>query len=209
MSGRSPGGGNGNPLQYSGLRNPMDRGAGGLQSICHRVGRDLAMKQQNPKKGLKVSFAPSLRCFIPDLECHRDYSGGFTPWEFLFRQINKKLIALKYVSSHWSPGQAQPSGHSLADAGISSSGPLRGRAGWPGWGAPPPQERLQSMQDDVVMGAKASHLLFTPELSWQEKSKDAESICEKTWKQRYSLPSASSGPTSTNSTNHGWNSQLV
>ena len=25
--GRSPGGGNGNPLQYSGLGNPMDRGA--------------------------------------------------------------------------------------------------------------------------------------------------------------------------------------
>ena len=26
-SGRSPGGGNGNPLQYSCLKNPMDRGA--------------------------------------------------------------------------------------------------------------------------------------------------------------------------------------
>jgi len=26
-SGRSPGGGNGNPLQYSGLGNPMERGA--------------------------------------------------------------------------------------------------------------------------------------------------------------------------------------
>ena len=26
-SGRSPGGGNGNPLQYSGLENPMDTGA--------------------------------------------------------------------------------------------------------------------------------------------------------------------------------------
>ena len=26
-SGRSPGEGNGNPLQYSGLKNPMDRGA--------------------------------------------------------------------------------------------------------------------------------------------------------------------------------------
>ena len=28
-SGRSPGGGNGNPLQYSCLENPMDRGAWG------------------------------------------------------------------------------------------------------------------------------------------------------------------------------------
>ena len=44
-SGRSPGEGNGNPLQYSRLRNPMDRGA--WQAIDHgvaRVGHDLATK---------------------------------------------------------------------------------------------------------------------------------------------------------------------
>ena len=34
-SGRSPGGGNGNPLQYSCLKNPMDRGA--WQAAFHRV----------------------------------------------------------------------------------------------------------------------------------------------------------------------------
>ena len=34
-SGRSPGEGNGNPLQYSCLGNPMDRGA--WQGIVHRV----------------------------------------------------------------------------------------------------------------------------------------------------------------------------
>ena len=35
--GRSPGEGNGNPLQYSCLKNPMDRGVG-LQSMgSHRV----------------------------------------------------------------------------------------------------------------------------------------------------------------------------
>ena len=33
--GRSPGGGHGNPLQYSGLKNPMDRGV--WQAIVHRV----------------------------------------------------------------------------------------------------------------------------------------------------------------------------
>ena len=33
--GRSPGGGHGNPLQYSCLENPMDRGAGGV--TVHRV----------------------------------------------------------------------------------------------------------------------------------------------------------------------------
>ena len=32
-SGRSPGGGNGNPLQYSCLDNPMDGEPGGLQSM--------------------------------------------------------------------------------------------------------------------------------------------------------------------------------
>ena len=32
-SGRFPGEGNSNPLQYSCLENPMDRGAGGLQSM--------------------------------------------------------------------------------------------------------------------------------------------------------------------------------
>ena len=33
--GRSPGGGHGNPLQYSCLENPMDRGA--WQATVHRV----------------------------------------------------------------------------------------------------------------------------------------------------------------------------
>ena len=37
--GRSPGEGNGHPLQYSCLRNPMDRGAYSARG-CKRVGRD-------------------------------------------------------------------------------------------------------------------------------------------------------------------------
>ena len=36
-SGRFPGGGHGNPLQYSGLENPMDRGV--WQATVHRVGK--------------------------------------------------------------------------------------------------------------------------------------------------------------------------
>ena len=40
-SGRSPGEGNGNPLQYSCLENPMDGEAGRLQSMgLQRVGHD-------------------------------------------------------------------------------------------------------------------------------------------------------------------------
>ena len=39
--GRSPGGGNGNPPQYSCLENSMDRGPGGLQSMrSQSVGHD-------------------------------------------------------------------------------------------------------------------------------------------------------------------------
>ena len=39
--GRSPGGGNGNPLQYSCLENPMDEEPGGLQSMgLQRVRHD-------------------------------------------------------------------------------------------------------------------------------------------------------------------------
>ena len=53
-SGRSPGEGNGNSVQYSCLRNPMDRGA--WWATVHRVtrvGRDLATKQQQQQAGAK------------------------------------------------------------------------------------------------------------------------------------------------------------
>ena len=48
-SGRSPGEGNGNPLHYSRLKNPMDRGDwwATVQSMgSQRVRHDLATKQQ-------------------------------------------------------------------------------------------------------------------------------------------------------------------
>ena len=46
-SGRSPGEGNGNPPQYSCLRNPMDRGAWGGYTpwCCKRVGHNLGTKE--------------------------------------------------------------------------------------------------------------------------------------------------------------------
>ena len=45
-SGRYPGGGNGNSLQYSCLGNPMDRGAWWATVGLHRVRHDLVTKQQ-------------------------------------------------------------------------------------------------------------------------------------------------------------------
>ena len=44
-SGRSPGGGHGNPLQYSCLENPMDRGA--WQATVHRLAQSLKRQQQH------------------------------------------------------------------------------------------------------------------------------------------------------------------
>ena len=52
QSGRSPGEGSGNPVQYSCLGNPMDmEEPGGLQSMgSQRVWHNLATKQQQPQK---------------------------------------------------------------------------------------------------------------------------------------------------------------
>ena len=53
--GRSPGEENGNPLQYSCLGNPMDRGPGGLQSVgSQRVGHNLVTKQEQVNGGTIV-----------------------------------------------------------------------------------------------------------------------------------------------------------
>ena len=43
-SGESPEGGPGNPLQYSGLENPIDRGAS--WAIVHRVGKSQTLLRQ-------------------------------------------------------------------------------------------------------------------------------------------------------------------
>ena len=50
-SGRSPGEGNGNPLQYSCLENPMDRGAWQAMG-SQRAGHDLVTK---PQRGGRMS----------------------------------------------------------------------------------------------------------------------------------------------------------
>ena len=54
--GRSPRGGHGNPLQYSCLENPMDRGA--WQATVHRV-----TKSQTQLKRLSSSSSSSIQCF--------------------------------------------------------------------------------------------------------------------------------------------------
>ena len=69
-SGRSPGEGNGTPLHYSCLENPMDEERGGLQSMgLQRDRHDLMTKQcQHVLKQLKVN--PRLGIF--SLACFED-----------------------------------------------------------------------------------------------------------------------------------------
>ena len=50
--GRSPGGGNGNPLQYSCLENPMDGGAY-LQATVHRVTKSWTRLNARHRAGLE------------------------------------------------------------------------------------------------------------------------------------------------------------
>ena len=57
-SGRSPEGGNNNPLQYSCLENPTDQGTGRLQSIgSRRVGYNLASEHFTPFPGPEIRKA--------------------------------------------------------------------------------------------------------------------------------------------------------
>ena len=68
-SGRFPGEGNGNPLQYSCLGNPRDRGTCGLQSMgLQRVGPDLVTEQHQrllvawTLQGIQVSSTVKWQC---------------------------------------------------------------------------------------------------------------------------------------------------
>ena len=64
-SGRSPGEGNGEPLQYSCLESPMGRGA--LQATVHvvaRVGQDLATKPTNQGNSVFQKVVIPQRLFI-------------------------------------------------------------------------------------------------------------------------------------------------
>ena len=72
-SGRSPEEGNGNPLQYFCLENPMDRGT--WKATLHgvtRVGHDLATKP--PLPGLCTFYNPCLNPWIINVE-HMDIDG--------------------------------------------------------------------------------------------------------------------------------------
>ena len=62
--GRSPGGWHGNPLQYSCLENPMDRGA--WQAVVHRVNMTEVTWQQQSFQGIgwQGSRVEGLDCIV-------------------------------------------------------------------------------------------------------------------------------------------------
>ena len=57
---RSPGGGNGNPLQYSCLRNPMDRGA--WKAIIHGVTKGQTQLKRLSKSTVDLQFCVNSLC---------------------------------------------------------------------------------------------------------------------------------------------------
>ena len=67
QSSRSPGGGHGNPLQYSCLENPMDRGA--WQAVVHRVAKSWTwLKQLNMHTSSYIDKYLSSNMISPNLD---------------------------------------------------------------------------------------------------------------------------------------------
>ena len=63
--GRSPGGGNGNPLQYSCLGNPMDRGA--WRATVQGVTKALDMTERLSTQGGDNKCQPSHCCYVESI----------------------------------------------------------------------------------------------------------------------------------------------
>ena len=106
-SGRSPGGGNGSPLQYLCLENPMDRGACWLRTMgSQRVGHnrsDLAHIITNENNPCSSEYYGNLVCFlwwfkhISGSEHVHFWNGNLSTlllpygiWEVRFRLVFKK-----------------------------------------------------------------------------------------------------------------------
>ena len=100
-SGRSPGEGNGNSLQYSHLENPKNRGA--WQATDHgitRVGYNLATKPQAPRKTV-WSLLKKLKIeLLNDLTI---FSWVFTQrkWKCWLEKIYQPYVHCRNLSVHW------------------------------------------------------------------------------------------------------------
>ena len=83
-SGRSPGGRHGNPLQYSCLENPMDRGA--WWSIVHRVAQSqIQLKWLNTAQHHSITH--SLSSGVNEGHIWKEKNPARTPWDFCTASI--------------------------------------------------------------------------------------------------------------------------
>ena len=96
-SGRSPGGGHGNPLQYSCLENPMDRGAWwaavhGVTESEHACTQDLTNRHSG--WGTGSSSLPTPPLTPPPRAAHsRGFSYFFTTFGFLKKENKANLYS--------------------------------------------------------------------------------------------------------------------
>ena len=85
-SGRSPGGGHGNPLSYSCLENPMDRGA--WQATVHRVTQSRTQLKWLSRSIVMFSALPQFS----------SWSNAFSVWRiFYFVDLFKKQVLVSGI----------------------------------------------------------------------------------------------------------------
>ena len=114
--GRCPGEGSGNPLQYSCLGNPMDRGALGYSSGGHKtVRRNLATKQQQQLVTLVnltnavTSPADWVSASLQSLNCSRGLGSTLGSSHFLCG-LSSPLVLKFLLRGRGSFPRAKPSG---------------------------------------------------------------------------------------------------
>ena len=92
-SGRSPGGEHGNPLQYSYLQNPMDRGA--WQATIHRVSKSRTWLKRLSVPGLLSQCTPLLN-YAHWVKLLSDDKTQFHPMVLLLPWSQKKLLMTEF-----------------------------------------------------------------------------------------------------------------
>ena len=129
-SGRSPGGGNGNPLQYSCLESPMDRGACGLQSMGSQSQTQLSTHTHTytHREGCWNVMGPAIpsrwfgRCLSTNLSCGID------------KNVLRLVLSRNANSHHYSRASLMAGsvvGNPPASAGDTGSVPDPGRPRMP------------------------------------------------------------------------------
>ena len=122
--GRSPGGGHGNPLQYSCLGSPMDRGA--WQTTVHKVKKRIQLKWLSTQHKYRVSqgvwvlnthahtHTPTQTHTNPACQWSRHKSHRFDPWfgKILWRRAWQPIPVLLpgRIPGTEEPGRLQPMG---------------------------------------------------------------------------------------------------